>query len=133
MLCTASIGCSKYKRHKNMIWNIMINYRNATCWFSLILILFWVLFSIAENRLSSITTEMKYTSRIKRRAINRNIDKACWQLNDTACERFLFIWLPPTMHCISQHIHKTKPCIRCIPHMYVIMVIDIDGMATPQR
>ena len=77
MLCVASIRYSKYKLHKNMIWNIMINYRNAACRFSLILILFWVLFSIAENRLSDIIAERKFTSTIKQRAINMNIDKAC--------------------------------------------------------
>ena len=26
-----------------------------------------------------------------------------------------------------------KLYIQCIPHIYVIIVIDIDGMATPQR
>ena len=101
MLCVASIRYSKYKLHKNMIWNIMINYRNAACRFSSILILSWVLFSIAENRLSDIIVERKFTSRIKQTAINMNIDKACWQFNDAACERFLFILLPPTMHCES--------------------------------
>ena len=55
----------------------MINYRNAACRFSLMLILFWGLFSIAENRLSDIITERKFTSRIKQRTINMNIDKAC--------------------------------------------------------
>ena len=95
LLCALSIRDSKYKRHKNIIWNIIINYKNAARRFSLILILFWVLFSIAENRLSDIIAERKYMSRIKRRAININVDKACWRLNDAAWERFLFIWLPP--------------------------------------